>query len=234
MNLYFIPLFPGGVNPIKRLRKGDARNELIFLLFILSIVYIAGDLVTTGWLIFNDPGGILNETNPIGRYLYINGGLQALVVGKLAAFIPLVILSLIFDSKYRDVIWFREVIETSLLGLLTYSMIIILNNLFAIYVITFTNSQMNLVSFLPVLRGLSFVISVTFSTLILRVLGVQDYTTMFEVYFGTIVLAVPLTLYSPLLNFLKGNVWLFLSYIVSVLTILGVFFYLIEESRKKR
>lgn len=221
------------MNPIKRLRKDDARNELIFLLFILSIVYIAGDLVTTGWLIFNDPGGILNETNPIGRYLYVKGGIQALIVGKLVAFTPLVTLSLIFDSKYRDVIWFREVIETALLGLLTYSMIIILNNLFAMYVITFTNSQMNLISFLPVLRGLSFVISITFSTLILRVLGVQDYTTMFEVYFGTLVLAVPLTLYSPLLNFLKGNMWLFLSYIVSVLTILGIFFYLIEESRKK-
>jgi hypothetical protein len=222
------------VNPIKRLRKGAVRNELIFLLFILSIIYIAGDLVTTGWLIFNDPSGILNETNPIGRYLYIKGGLQALVIGKLVAFVPLIILSLIFDSKYRDVVWFREVIETSLLGLLTYSMIIILNNLFAIYVIAFTNNQMNLVSFLPVLRGLSFFISVTFSALILRVLGVQDYLKMFEVYFGTIVLAGPLTLYSPLLNVLKGNVWLFLSYIMSVLTFLGIFFYLIEESRKNR
>jgi len=219
---------------MKRLRMSNARNELIFLLFILSMVYIVGDLVTTAWLIFNDPGGILNETNPIGRYLYIKGGLQALVVGKLVAYIPLVILSLIFDSKYRDVIWFREVIETSLLGLLTYSMIIILNNLFAMYVITFTNSQMNMVSFLPVLRGLSFVISVTFSTLILRVLGVHDYTTRFEVYFGTIVLAGPLTLYRPLLNVLKGNIWLFLSYIISVLTILGIFFYLLEESKKNR
>jgi len=210
------------------------RNELIFLLFILSIVYIAGDLLTTGWLIFNDPWGILHETNPIGRYLYIEGGLQGLIVGKLVAFIPLIILSLVFDSKYRDVVWFREVIETSLLGLLTYSMIIILNNLFAIYVISFASSQTDFLSFLPVLRGLSFFLSVTFSTLILRVIGVQDYLTMFEVYFGTIVLVGPLTMFSPLLNVLKGNMWLFLSYILSVLTVLGIFFYLIEEIRKRK
>ncbi len=219
---------------IQRLRKDNARNELIILLFILSIIYIAGDLLTTGWLIFNDPWGILHETNPFGRYLYIKGGLQALVVGKLIAFIPLVILSLIFDSKYREVVWFREVIETSLLGLLTYSMIIILNNLFAIYVISFSTSEINLLALLPVMRGLSFFVSVTFSTLILRVLGVQDYLTMFEVYFGTLVLAGPLTLYNPLMNVMKGNAWLFLAYIISVLTVLGIFFYIIDESKNIR
>lgn len=113
-------------------------------------------------------------------------------------------------------------------------MITILNNLFAIYVISFSTSEINLLALLPVMRGLSFFVSVTFSSLILRVLGVKDYLTMFEVYFGTLVLAGPLTLYNPLMNVLKGNAWLFLSYIMSVLTVLGIFFYIIDESKKKR
>lgn len=213
--------------------KKGARVDLIVLLLIYSILYIAGDLLTTGWLVYNDPYGILHESNPIGRALYLSGGLLGLAAGKIAAFAPLCITALVFDERFRGLTWFREVVETTILGLITYSMIITLNNIFAIIFIASSLGASDIVRLYPIVKVIVLLLSTGINILILRIQGYRDWVRVFEVIMGTLVVAGPLALYQPLLDFLKEQLWLLALYVISVITILGVFFYLFEEFRKK-
>ena len=215
------------------MKKEGARVDLIFLLLLYSIIYIAGDLSTTGWLISNDPHGIMNEANPLGRALYHSGGLLALVGGKLAAFAPLCIAALVIDARYHRLTWFREVVETTILGLLTYSIIVTLNNIFAIVFIMSSLGYLDIQRLYSIIKVFVLFIATGTNILILRILGYRNWLRTFEVVLGTVVVAGPLVLYQPLFDFLKEQPWFFLLYVISTIIFLGAFFYVFDEIRKK-
>lgn len=211
--------------------SGKVRLDLIVLLLIYYCIYVGSDLATTYWLILNDPYGILHEANPIGRALYLSQGLVGLLIGKLLTFIPLSIMVIVFETKFRSLRWFRETTETVILGLITYSLIIFLNNFVAIIVITFFEGQVSLLY--PTIKGLILVLSASLGIVLLHVHGYGNLLMASEVVLGTAVTIGPLLLFDPLFEYLGENLWFLMGYVASVLTIIGIFFYITDEIIKE-
>jgi len=212
--------------------SGKVRIDLMVLLLIYYSIYVIGDLATSYWLILNDPYGILHEANPIGRTLYLNQGLVGLLIGKLMAFIPLSTIVIIFEAKYRNLSWFRETTETVMLGLITYSLTIFLNNFTAIIAIAFSKGQ--IMQLHPTIKGLILVLSTSISIILLRIHGYRHLLMASEVALGTAVTIGPLLLFDPLFEYLGKNLWSLMGYTISILTVVGAFFYIIDEIIKER
>lgn len=211
---------------------GKVRLDLIILLMIYYSIYVVGDIATTYWLILNDPYGILHEGNPIGRALYLSQGLAGLLIGKLMTFIPLSAMVIIFETKYRNLKWFRETTETVTLGLITYSLILFLNNFAAIIVTTFFNGQ--LLQLYPTIKVLILILSTSLIIVLLRIHGHGNLLTISEVVLGTAITIGPILLFDPLFQHLGQNLWFSMVYLASMLTIVGIFFYITDEIIKER
>lgn len=211
--------------------SSKVRLDLVVLLLIYYSIYFVGDLATTYWLILNDPYGILHEANPIGRALYLNHGLAGLLIGKLMTFIPLSTMVIVFETKFRNLRWFRETTETVILGLIAYSMIIFLNNFAAIIAITFFKDQVSLL--FPAIKVLMFILSASLSIVLLRIHGRGNLRMASEAVLGTAVTTGPLLLFDPFFEYFGRNLWFLMGYISSILTIVGIFFYITDEIIKE-
>lgn len=211
-----------------------ARLDLAITLAIFYAVYVVGDLSTTYWLILNAPRGISHEANPIGRALYTSYGLLGLLLGKMAAFAPLVIVVLVFEARFRDIAWFRETTETVVLGLITYSLIVLLNNLSAIIILQVYRGEAHLLQLFPLIKGLILILSISLVIVLLKASGHGSLLRAAETIIGTAAMVGPLLLYDPLFDYLGNSLWTLLAYTLATLTIVGAFFYITEEIIKER
>ncbi len=216
------------------LGRVGARLDLIILLLIYYAVYVVGDLSTTYWLILNDPHGIFHEANPIGRVMYLGYGLLGLMLGKMMTFIPLAVMVVVFEARFRGVHWFRELVETVVLGLITYSLMVLLNNLAAMMILQVFKGERYLLQMYPIIRGLILTLSICLVIVLTRVHGRGDLSRVTEVVVGTVVVVGPFLLFDPLFDYLGRNVWSLLVYVVALLTILGSFIYIGGEIKRER
>lgn len=207
--------------------------ELVGVLLILYVIYVVGDIFTTRWLVLNDPYGIAHEANPIGRLLYTAHGVLGLTVAKVGVFIALTLVVLFTEAKYRDIWWFRELTETTLLGLLSFSTITLMNNSYAIIMINMQVGSSDILALYPVFKGFALLFSILLNTMILRARGYGSMLRYAELVVGTIIVAGPLLFFQPLIEFLSERLWLLLWYTLSIAVILGTAAYIIEEIRNK-
>lgn len=212
----------------------EVRLDLVILLLIYYAVYVVGDLSTTHWLILNDPYGVSHEANPIGVALYQSRGVLGLLLGKMATFVPLVLMVIVFEARFRSISWFRETTETVVLGLITYSLVILLNNFTAIIIIQVFRGEAHLLRLFPVIKGLILILSISLAVVLLRARGHGGLLRATETIIGTAAMVGPLLLYDPLFRYLGENMWTLLAYTLAMFTIIGAFFYVIEEIVRER
>ena len=218
----------------KRTRILKANPELVKVLLILYVVYVVGDMVTTRWLVMNDPLGIAHEGNPLGRFLYLNHGFLGLTMLKLAIFIALTLVVLITEARYRHISWFRELTETTLLGMLSYSTITLMNNSYAIIMINRQVGSTDIEALYPLFKVIALICSILLNAMILRIRGIGGTLRYIELILGTIVVAGPLLFYRLLLDFLRERLWLGFLYTLSVTIIVLTSLYMFEEIKKRR
>jgi len=75
--------------------------ETIIILSILFAFYVAGDLMTSIWLISNHPQGIEAESNPVATILYSQQGFVGLMMAKILVFIAISLMTIILEFHYK-------------------------------------------------------------------------------------------------------------------------------------
>jgi hypothetical protein len=144
---------------MKEKKDGDPIYTLLFILLIILFIYVIGDVMSTAWLIYNDPVGLSNENNPLALLLYSKSGIGGLLVMKMSLFLPFSSLTIFTVNKYHAIKWVHQSSEMILLGFTLYSLIIVLNNLLAIIVISAVKGLMFLVQLLPMMNAFIILIS---------------------------------------------------------------------------
>jgi hypothetical protein len=118
---------------VKRLVPKEIKRITLLLLGILFLSYVVGDYLTTSWLIHNDPAGIENESNPVAATLYRIFGHPGLLIAKLAAFIAIGSVVYFVEMRFPDQARVNKLKKVVLLVLIGYSLLIVLNNIYAIF-----------------------------------------------------------------------------------------------------
>jgi len=217
------------------LDKGDdSVKNTFFILLLLFSIFVLGDIITTTWLIHNDPGGISNEGNPFGAMLYVKYGIAGLFIGKMAFFVPFSAMIITTTSRYSNIKWFRQASEIVVLGLIAYSLVILLNNLTAIIVLSVFKGLPFLLQILPTMKFLIIVFALSLQGSILGLSGLKSRKRSLEIIAGTVLIVIPLLVYDPLYSFLAKDPLLFIAYNASMLTIMGIAFYITDEIIRKR
>jgi len=209
-------------------------GKTFFVLLLLFSIFVLGDIITTTWLIHNDPAGISNEANPFGAILYSKYGVAGLFIGKMAFFLPFSIMLISAESRYRNIKWLRQTNEIIVLGLIAYSLVIFLNNFTAILVISFFSGWPFLLQILPAMKFLIVVFSFSLEGAILGLCGLKSRMKNIEIIIGTILIVIPLLFHDAIYTFLAGNPLLLVAYVASAITILGIAFYIIDEIIRKK
>ncbi|MFQ6076687.1 MAG: hypothetical protein ACE5Z5_11225, partial [Candidatus Bathyarchaeia archaeon] len=176
-------------------RNGDPITNIFFVLLLLFSIFVLGDIITTTWLIHNDPAGISNEANPFGAMLYLKYGVTGLFLGKMAFFLPFSVMVITTESRYRSVKWFRQASEVVVLGLIAYSLVILLNNLTAVILLNAFRGWPFLLQLLSAMKFLIIVFSLSLEAAILGLCGLKGWMRRAEIIIGTILIVVPLLLF---------------------------------------
>lgn len=208
--------------------------DVLATLLILFSVFVLGDIVTTVWLIYNDPSGISNEANPFGALLYLKYGVAGLFFGKVLFFFPFSVMILIAESRFQGVGWFHHANEVIVLGLIAYSLVVFLNNTVAIIMLHAMRGWPFMVKLLSVMRLFILIFTLSLEVGVLNLLGFRGWLRRVEAVLGSLLVILPLLMYEPLYRFLSENPLMLVAYLASMLTVLGVSFYLTDEALKER
>lgn len=213
---------------------GASVGNKFFLLLLLFSVFVLGDIVTTTWLIHNDPAGISNEGNPFGAMLYLRYGVAGLFLGKMTFFLPYSIMILTTETKYQSLTWYHKASEIVVLGLIAYSLIVFLNNVTAIIVLNALKGLPYLHQLLAAMKLFILVFSLTLEVSVLGLLGEKSWMRGLGVAVGTLLIVGPLLYVDPLYTLLAERPALLVAYLASTITILGIALYIAEEITQKR
>ena len=205
-----------------------AKNTFVTLLVFFSI-FVLADIITTTWLIQNDPSGISNEANPFGTMLYLKYGILGLFIGKMVFFLPFSIMVITAETKYYRSKWFCKASEIIVLGLIAYSLVIFLNNFTAIIVLSALKGWLFLSQLLSTIKFLIIVFSMSLEIIILELRGLKSHVQRVETVVGSLLIVVPLLLFDRLYIFLADNPYLLIAYIASLLVMLGIASYVTDE-----
>jgi hypothetical protein len=208
--------------------------SIFFILLILFSIFVLGDIITTTWLIHNDPAGISNEGNPFGIMFYSTYGIGGLLLAKMIFFLPFSILVITWESKYYKIKWFHQSSEVIVLGLIAYSLIIFLNNLIAIIIISASKGLLFLLQLLPIMKFLIIIFSIALTAALFSISGLKSRMKYSEVVIGTIIIIIPTLLYETLNIFIIVTPIYLIAYIGSILIILSIAFYIINEIVRER
>ena len=144
---------------MKKKKDGDPTYTLLFILLVIFLIYVVGDVMSTTWLINNDPVGLSNENNPLALLIYSKSGIGGLLLVKMSLFLPFSSLMIFTVNKHHTIEWVYQSCEMILLGFTLYSLLIVLNNLLAIIVTSAVKGLTFLVQLLPVMNAFIILIS---------------------------------------------------------------------------
>lgn len=110
-------------------------HSTILLLTVLYVAYVASDYISTSWLISNDPAGIANETNPLAHFLYNYHGLAGMLVAKSIVYLAIALTTITIEARYERQYGIKRWKDLTLLALIGYSLVVVVNNSLAVFVI---------------------------------------------------------------------------------------------------
>jgi hypothetical protein len=212
-----------------------ARGEVLFSLFVWYLLYVIIDVVTTVWLIQHSPLGLSGERDPLAMAYYQSFGTTGLLVGKLLFFMPCAFGAVSMDAYYRRVPWFKEVIETVVLSLIGYTLMVILNNILAIAETAVATGELELLgSLLARTIGLGTLLIATvlvYGTA--RIVGLKDNYRILEVAVGTAIIVGPLFLWKgALTETFSAQPLTLLAYLGAMFVFVAVAVYMLDEFKK--
>lgn len=214
-----------GINGLNR--------EIIALLAIIFLVHVTGDLLTTDWLIRNDPSGITNEMNPMGRILYTKGGVTMMAGAKILVFALMVVCVAYVNKNHEGVRGYGDFSETILLGFLAFSTMVLINNVLAMTTIYANLDSATVLDFINGVKPLGLVFAVLSNLLLYKFKAFADRIRRVEFILLTIAVAGPLTINPSMLSFLIKDKELLFIYVLSITFIVGSFTYFMSEMEKQ-
>lgn len=108
------------------------KSELLILLTFFYTTFVIGDVITTFWLIKFYPKGISGEINPMAHLIFQKYGYIGMLISKISFFIVSSTIFIALYKKYGYINWFKDALETTILGLSGLSILVIINNFFSI------------------------------------------------------------------------------------------------------
>lgn len=218
----------------ERAQFGGISRGTVILLLIWFLVFAVGDFATTFWLILHDPAGIANEGNPLAASLYNGGGLVALIFAKVGVCVILELAFVFLWSRYSFISWFRGTLETLILSLIGYSLIIVYNNFLAIMVIQALLIP-DLLKEMRVVEMGMLILALILNNLLLYFSKVKEIWMYIEASVAALVFLGPLILWRPFFQrYLREQPLFYFAYLGSVVTILAITFYITNEVAKER
>jgi len=115
------------------------RLRTTVILVLLFGFYVVGDLTSTIWLIDNNPDGIKGESNPLGVLIYNEQGAFGLIFSKIILFLGISFSVIITESYFKREKWMNLIRNSTIIGLLAWSLIVVSINTSLIYSILSTN-----------------------------------------------------------------------------------------------
>ena len=213
---------------------GGISKGFLTLLIIWFFIFAVGDLVTTFWLILHDPSGIANEGNPFAVSIYNGGGLLFLLLAKIGVCLVIELIFIMLRSKYSRFSWFRSTLESIILVLICYSLIIIYNNFLCILTIQAYMSPTLLKDLLVTETGM-LILSLLLINLILYGGRTKERIMYVEANLAALIFLGPLIVWRSFFQwYLREEPLFYFAYLGSVLTILAIVFYITEEIAKER
>ena len=122
---------------IIKVHKVRLRTTVILVLLFGS--YVVGDLASTIWLIDNHPEGIKGESNPLGVLIYDEQGVLGLIISKIILFLGISFSVIITESYFKREKWMSLIRNSTIIGLLVWSLIVVSINTSLIYSILSLN-----------------------------------------------------------------------------------------------
>lgn len=212
------------------------KTQMILTLLFLFLVFVVTDVASTQWLIFNSPGGIVNEVNPIGVLLYNNFGAAGMIFPKFGLFVIFALMAVFFASKFSHIRWFVEATQTLVLMQVALSLIISFNNFVAILAVLYVNGQWPIANITKEIAVIGIYaadlgLGAIFANGIMYIWGLTRKMLHAKVFLGLWIFITPLLLFS---DGFRSYLWLFGIYVAAASTALGLGFYLTEGSRIAR
>jgi hypothetical protein len=199
------------------------------------LLYVILDVVTTLWLIQHSPLGLSGERDPLAMAYYQSFGTTGLLVGKLLFFMPCAFGAVTMDAYYSRVPWFKEVIETVVLSLIGYTLMVILNNILAIAETAVATGELELLgSLLARSIGLgTLLIATVLAYGTARIVGLKDNYRILEVAVGTAIIVGPLFLWKgALTETFSAQPLTLLAYLGAMFVFVAVAVYMLDEFKK--
>jgi hypothetical protein len=224
------------VRVIVKAQIEKARGEVLFSLFVWYLLYVIIDVVTTIWLIQHSPLGISGERDPLAMAYYQSFGTIGLLIGKILFFMPCAFAAVTMDAYYKRVPWFKEVTETVVLGLIGYTLIVILNNILAIAETALAAGELELLaSLLARTIGLgSLLIATVLAYGTARIVGMKDNYRILEVAMGTAIIVGPLFLWKgALTETFSAHPLTLLAYVGAMFVFVAVAIYMLDEFKRQ-
>jgi hypothetical protein len=215
----------------RRVREERSINtQTIIILAVLFAFYVAGDVMTTIWLIERHPKGIAGELNPLGAVLYTGYGLFGIIISKVLVFIVVSVAAMIMEYNYPHDRIVISATRFSILGLMAWSLIAVTVNVLMVYVLSLEQGTGES-AFL--LRLYVILFSITLAGLIVAPMLVRSSLGIVEIILGGVVILGPL-LFSPGLyqHLLAQNVMNMIIYLVSMIGIAAMMILSIERLYK--
>lgn len=213
--------------------EGVSKGFLV-LLAIWFFIFAVGDLVTTFWLILHDPSGIANEGNPFAVSIYNGGGFLYLLLAKIGVCFIIELAFILSGSKYSRISWFHSALESIILAFICYSLIITYNNFLCILTIQAYLSPTLLKDLLVTETGM-LILALILNNILLYLSRTKQKIMYVEANLATLLFLAPLIIWRPFFQwYLREQPLFYFAYLGSVLTILAIAFYIIDEIIKER
>lgn len=205
--------------------------QMAMLLLFLFLLFVILDIATTQWLILNNPGGIANESNPLGVVLYEQLGFPGLMFPKFGMFIVFASIMIYFTIRFSDISWFVQVSQILVLSQMAVSLVVVFNNFIAIIATLYVKGVWPILDISPWLMTLSvyladIALGIIFANGIMYIWGLTRPMLHFKVLVGLLLFI------SPVMLFAEGfgvYVWLYFAYVASASLAIGLAFYLSES-----
>ena len=205
---------------------------MVIILLLLFLFFVILDIASTLWLILNSPGGIANESNPLGVMLYQQQGIVGLMLPKFGVFAVFAGMMIYFTVKFSKISWFGELSYVLVLSQMAVSLVVVFNNFVAVLATLFVKGVWPILD-IPRWQMLysiylaDIVLGVVFANGVMYIWGVTHSKLHLKVFVGLLLFI------SPVMLFAEGfrlYVWLYIVYLASTSLAIGTAFYLSESS----
>lgn len=203
---------------------------MLLTLLFLFLLFVGTDVVSTVWLAQHTPGGIQNEINPVGVLLYDAFGSGGMIFAKFGLFVLFAGMAVFFSWKHSEVKWFLEVTQTLVLIQIAISLVVSFNNFVAILATYYVGGIWPLVNLSPqeAVLGIylaDLLLGAAVANGIMYTWGIVSRQTHLKIFVSLMVFITPVLLFSP--GF-RASITLFVLYVASASTAVGLFFYATE------